>query len=257
MRPLTDHTPKPLLPVAGKPLIVRHLEKLVRSGFGPIVINHAHLGAEIEAVLGDGEAFGTEIRYSREGQALETAGGIATALPLLDADIFPVINGDIFCDYDFAFLPQAITRLRQDSLLAHLVLVDNPPHHPQGDFVLNDGRVSDKDLRLTPHAAPSEAVLDIPDPSVSGAQGACGRADPRDAGPLLTARTLTFSGIGVYHRDLFARTEAGEKASLAPLLRAAMALGKVGGEHYTGRWVDVGTAERLRELDRIVTGQMC
>src|ERR1700690_291522 len=227
MRPLTDHTPKPLLPVGGKPLIVWHLEKLVKSGFGPIVINHAHLGDEIEAVLGNGGAFGSEIRYSREGQALETAGGIATALPFFDADIFPVINGDVFCDYDFALLPQAIKRVRQDSLLAHLVLVDNPPHHPQGDFVLNDGRGSDKDLRLTPHSSP------LPLPLVS----------------------LTFSGIGVYHRDLFARTEAGKKAALAPLLRAAMALGKVGGEHYTGRWVDVGTAERLRELDRIVPGQ--
>ena len=222
MRPLTDHTPKPLLPVGGKPLIVWHVEKLVQSGFGPIVINHAHLGAEIEAVLGNGEAFGTEIRYSREGQALESAGGIATALPLLDADIFPVINGDIFCDYDFVLLPHAIKRVRQDSLLAHLVLVDNPSHHPHGDFVLNEGRLTDKDPLLTPHSS-----------------------------------LLTFSGIGVYHRDLFARTEAGGKAALAPLLRAAMALGKVGGEHYTGRWVDVGTPERLRELDRAVSEQMC
>jgi MurNAc alpha-1-phosphate uridylyltransferase len=222
MRPLTDHIPKPLLPVGGRPLIVWHLEKLVQSGFGPIIINHAHLGAEIEAVLGNGRAFGTEICYSPEAQALESAGGIATALPLLDADIFPVINGDIFCDYDFALLPQAIKRVRQDSLLAHLVLVDNPPHHPQGDFVLNEGRLSDKDALFNAHPVP-----------------------------------LTFSGIGIYHREMFARTEAGKKAPLAPLLRAAMTLGKVGGEHYTGRWVDVGTPERLRELDRIVTGQMC
>lgn len=219
MRPLTDHTPKPLLRVGGKPLIVWHLEKLVQSGFGPIVINHAHLGAEIEAVLGSGEAFGTRIHYSREGQALESAGGIATALPLLATDIFPVINGDIFCDYDFARLPEAIRRVRQDALLAHLVLVDNPAHHPQGDFVLNEsGLVSDK------------------------AEGYA---------------SLTFSGIGVYRCDLFADTEAGKKAPLAPLLRAAMALGKVSGEHYTGRWVDVGTPERLWELDRIVAGQMC
>jgi MurNAc alpha-1-phosphate uridylyltransferase len=250
MRPLTDHTPKPLLPVGGKPLIVWHLEKLVQAGFGPIVINHAHLGDEIEAVLGDGAAFGTEIRYSREGRALETAGGIATALPLLAVEIFPVINGDIFCDYDFAKLPQMIETIGLNGLLAHLVLVDNPPHHPQGDFVLNEGRVSDK---RSSYPAPSEKISHNPESVVSGAQGARGGADPRSAGPLLTARTLTFSGIGVYDRDLFAHTEAGKKAQLAPLLRAAMGLGKVSGEHYTGRWVDVGTPERLRELDKIVS----
>jgi MurNAc alpha-1-phosphate uridylyltransferase len=222
MRPLTDLTPKPLLLVGGKPLIVRHLEKLVQAGFGPIVINHAHLGEEIEAVLGDGEGFATEIRYSREAEALETAGGIATALPLLDTDIFPVINGDIFCDYDFARLSHAIETIRANRLLAHLVLVNNPAHHPQGDFVLNEAKVSESDSALTPHPC-----------------------------------RLTFSGIGVYHRDLFAHTAAGRKAPLAPLLRAAMALGKVSGEHYTGRWVDVGTPERLRELDRIVSEHMC
>jgi MurNAc alpha-1-phosphate uridylyltransferase len=218
MRPLTDHTPKPLLPVAGKPLIVWHLEKLLKAGFGPIVINHAHLGIQIEEVLGDGEAFDTEIRYSREGEALETAGGIATALPLIDAEIFAVVNGDIFCDYDFARLQSAIESVRQYSLLAHLVLVDNPAHHPKGDFILDEDMVSDK--------------------KTNGV-------------------ALTFSGIAVYHRDLFARTEAGKKAPLAPLLREAMTLGKVGGEHYTGRWVDVGTPERLWELDRAVGGQMC
>ena len=228
MRPLTDHTPKPLLPVGGKPLIVWHLEKLVQAGFGPIVINHAHLGEEIEAVLGDGEAFGTEIRYSREAEALETAGGIATALPLLDADIFPVINGDIFCDYDFARLSRAMETMRTNGLLAHLVMVDNPPHHPQGDFVLGKGAVTESDPALAPHSS------------------------------LLTphSRRLTFSGIGVYHRDLFHGTEKGRKAPLAPLLRSVMGLGKVGGEHYTGRWVDVGTPERLRELERMVGGQL-
>jgi N-acetyl-alpha-D-muramate 1-phosphate uridylyltransferase len=217
MRPLTDHTPKPLLTVAGKPLIVWHLEKLLKAGFGSIVINHAHLGVQIEEVLGDGEAFGTEIRYSREEEALETAGGIATALPLIEADIFAVVNGDIFCDYDFAKLQRAIDKVQEVGLLAHLVLVDNPPHHPEGDFVLDQGRVQLKE---------SNAVA------------------------------LTFSGVAVYHRDLFAHTEAGRKAPLAPLLRKAVALGKVGGEHYTGRWVDVGTPERLWELDRIVSGQM-
>ena len=181
------------------------------------------LAQNIEAVLGNGAAFGAEIHYSREEEALETAGGIATALPLLNAEIFPVINGDIFCDYDFSQIAASNRSASgEPACWAYLVLVDNPPHHPQGDFVLNEGRVSDKGSLPTLHSSP-----------------------------------LTFSGIGVYHRDLFARAEAGKKAPLAPLLRAAMALGKVGGEHYTGRWVDVGTPERLRELDRIVTGQMC
>ena len=217
MRPLTDHTPKPLLPVAGKPLIVWHLEKLVRAGFNPVVINHAHLGIQIEEVLGGGESFGIEIRYSREGEALETAGGIATALPLIGAEVFAVVNGDIFSDYDFSSLLPAMEQLRQSGMLAHLVLVDNPPQHPQGDFVLSGDRVANKTAHLL---------------------------------------SLTYSGIAVYHRDLFANTEAGKKAPLAPLLREAAALGKVSGEHYTGRWADVGTPERLWELDRIIGEQM-
>jgi MurNAc alpha-1-phosphate uridylyltransferase len=218
MRPLTDYTPKPLLPVAGKPLILWHLEKLIKAGFDPIVINHAHLGSHIEEVLGDGDAFGIEIRYSREGEPLETAGGIATALPLIGTDVFAVINGDIFCDYDFGLLGAVMEKVQTGGLLAYLVLVDNPLHHPQGDFMLKQGRVRD---RMQNDAA------------------------------------LTYSGIAVFHRDLFADIEAGKKAPLAPLLREAMRLGKVGGEHYTGRWVDVGTPERLWELDRIVSGQTC
>lgn len=254
MRPLTDHTPKPLLPVGGKPLIVWHMEKLLKAGFGPIVINHAHLGIQIEEVLGYGEAFGAEIRYSREKEALETAGGIATALPLIEAEIFTVVNGDIFCDYDFSGLQGAIDKVRQNSLLAHLVLVDNPAHHPKGDFLLEEGRVSDKPSSKSATSGSSQhgqATIG------SGAGDAHGRAHPLNEGTLLTARTLTFSGIAVYHRDLFAHTEAGKKAPLVPLLRKAMMLGKVSGEHYTGRWVDVGTPERLWELDRIVSGQMC
>jgi MurNAc alpha-1-phosphate uridylyltransferase len=290
MRPLTDFTPKPLLPVGGKPLIVWHLEKLLKAGFAPIVINHAHLGKRIEEVLGNGEEFHTEIRYSRESEALETAGGIATALPLIDADIFAVVNGDIFCDYDFSGLQAAIINVRQQDLLAHLVLVDNPPHHPAGDFVLDAGKVCDKPVPssepgvnglpdqepgisgipgtcgrahpgateplLAAHTAPSEDLSVNQINNVSGAEGARGRAHPLATGPLLAARTLTFSGVAVYHRDLFAHTAAFRKSPLAPLLRQAMALGKVSGEHYTGRWVDVGTPERLWELDRIVSGQM-
>lgn len=135
MRPLTDRTPKPLLPVAGKPLIVWHLERLARAGFREIVINHAHLGEQIEGLLGDGSAWGLHIIYSPEPPgALETAGGIANALPLLGDQPFLVVNGDIFCDWNFS-------RAALGDQLAHLVLVDNPPHHPDGDFTLTEEKV--------------------------------------------------------------------------------------------------------------------
>ena len=139
MRPLTDALPKPLLPVGGRPIIERTIERLARSGFAEIVVNHAHLGHLIEAALGDGARLGVSIRYSAEGEALETAGGIARALALLGSDPFVVVNGDIFCDFDFATL-----RSRElDRSLAHLVLVANPAHHPLGDFALREGRVFD------------------------------------------------------------------------------------------------------------------
>lgn len=203
MRPLTDHTPKPLLPVAGKPLIVWHLERLARTGFRQIVINYAHLGDQIEALLGGGDAWGMQIKYSAEPQgALETAGGIANALPLLGNAPFLVVNGDIFCDWDFA---QAHTI---DIDLAHLVLIDNPPHNLNGDFTLTNGKV----------------------------------------GTGETAR-LTFSGIGIYRPEFFADIPRGQPAKLAPLLRAAIDAGRISGEHHTGRWVDVGTPERLAALD--------
>ena len=214
MRPLTDRTPKPLLAVGGKPLIVWHIERLRAAGFTHIVINHAHLGQQIEAALGDGAELRVSIEYSREVSALETAGGIATALSLIESDVFPVVNGDIYCEYDFSSLAEPLARLAAGHDRAHLVLVDNPPHHPQGDFVLDAGRVKNADVPLTPH--PSR---------------------------------LTFSGIGVYHRALFAHTPAGEKAPLAPLLRLAIDAGRISGEHFGGRWVDVGTPERLQQLD--------
>jgi len=212
MRPLTDHTPKPLLVAGGKPLIVWHIERLCAAGFTRIVINHAHLGEQIEAALGNGSGFGVSIEYSREARALETAGGIATALPLIESEVFPVINGDIYTEFDFSRLAEPMARLAAGHDQAHLVMVDNPPHHPAGDFVLDAGRVS------TP---------------------------PLIAHPL----PLTFSGIGVYHRVLFEHTTPGEKAQLAPLLRQAIDAGRVSGEHYRGRWTDVGTPERLRQLD--------
>lgn len=201
MRPLTDHTPKPLLEVAGLPLIVYHLRNLATAGFHEIVINHAHLGNRIEAALGDGSAYGVTIRYSAEETALETGGGIFRALPLLGDEPFVAINGDVWTDFPLASLRD------KGEWLAHLVLVDNPKHHPHGDFVLDNGRVS-----------------------VNG--------DHR----------LTFSGIGVYRRALFADCEPGA-FPLAPLLRNAMARGEVTGEHYQGHWWDIGTPERLQTLD--------
>jgi len=139
MRPLTDAIPKVLLEVRGKALIVRLIEALARSGIRDIVINHAHLGHMIEAALGDGRRFGVAIGYSREAEALETAGGIAQALPLLGDEPFLAVNGDLFCDFDFSDLIG--TALEQN--LAHVVLVENPRHHPQGDFVLNGRQVAD------------------------------------------------------------------------------------------------------------------
>ncbi|MGK2951160.1 MAG: N-acetylmuramate alpha-1-phosphate uridylyltransferase MurU [Thiobacillus sp.] len=227
MRPLTDHTPKPLLAAGGKPLIVWHVERLRAAGYTHIVINHAHLGEQIEAALGNGAAFGVSIDYSREVSALETAGGIATALPLIENEVFTVVNGDIYCEYDFSRLAEPTARLADGHDQAHLVLVDNPPHHPQGDFVLDAGRVTA--TPLTPY--------------VLGTSGA------KDGIPCGQPSRLTFSGIGVYHRALFARTLPGEKAPLAPLLRLAIDAGRVSGEHYAGRWEDVGTPARLNALD--------
>src|SRR5512135_1114684 len=149
MRPLTDRTPKPLLQAGGKPLIVWHIERLVHSGITDLVINHAHLGDQIEQALGDGSRFGATIRYSDEGTALETAGGIAFALHLLDEQPFAVVNGDIWCDYDFSRLPALAAQMQRNQNNAHLVLVNNPPHHSNGDFGLHDARVTDTAPKLT------------------------------------------------------------------------------------------------------------
>jgi len=209
MRPLTDTCPKPLLVAGGKPLIVWHIERLAAAGITELVINHAYLGQMIEAALGDGAAFGVRIAYSPEGKALETAGGIARALPLLGDAPFLVVNGDVFCDADLTALCRAAQSLRADGLLAHLILVANPAHHPGGDFGLHpDGLI-------------------------------------RDAG----GERLTFAGLGAYHPALFAGLSPDEPAKLAPLLRAAMADGHVTGTRLDGHWVDVGTPERLAELD--------
>lgn len=146
MRPLTDVTPKPLLAVGGEPLIVRHVRALARAGITELVVNVSHLGAQIEAALGTGAAWGVTVRYSREPQALETAGGIALALPELGQSPFIVVNGDICTDFDFSRLAGRIAA----GVQAHLVLVDNPDHHPRGDFALADGRIRDAgEPRLT------------------------------------------------------------------------------------------------------------
>lgn len=207
MRPLTDHTPKPLLAVAGKPLIVWHIERLAQAGFSELVINHAHLGQQIEQALGNGAKWGVSIAYSPETVALETAGGIANALHLLGDAPFLVVNGDLFTDIDYRAL-----QLTQDKL-AHLVMVDNPPQHPQGDFCLHHGLIDDCPLS-------------------------------NDA-----TNKLTFSGVGVYDPHLFASVVRGQSAKLAPLLRSAMALQQVSGQHHRGQWHDIGTPERLAQLD--------
>ena len=202
MRPLTDHTPKPLLEVGGKALIEYHLTALQKAGVREVIINHAWHGEQIETRLGNGERYGLQIQYSAEVPvALETAGGIIQALSRLGTNPFIVVNGDIWCDYPMQQLPQQLDGL------AHLVMVDNPPHNPQGDFCLKAGR-----LQVEGHDK------------------------------------LTYSGIGVYHPQLFAGLEPGIRP-LAPLLKAAMAKGLVSGEHYGGHWLDIGTPERLHELD--------
>jgi MurNAc alpha-1-phosphate uridylyltransferase len=246
MRPLTDHTPKPLLVAGGKSLIVWHIENLVRAGITELVINHAHLGAQLESALGDGSRFGARIRYSDEGTALETAGGIAYALPLLGDEPFAVINSDIFCDYDFVHLVERAATLQASSDMAHLVLVDNPPHHPNGDFALNGSRIAPQ-TPLAPLVRGGASSSPVPPLTRGGWEG---------LGRLGGFELLTFSGIGVYQPSLFSHIARGSYAPLAPLLRAQIAIGKVGGEHYEGFWVDVGTPQRLAELDnQIITLQ--
>ncbi|KAF3981520.1 MAG: nucleotidyltransferase family protein [Methylococcales symbiont of Hymedesmia sp. n. MRB-2018] len=203
MRPLTDTMPKPLLLAAGKPIIQYTIEQLVDAGFNDIVINIAHLGKQLKQVLADGKQFNASIAYSDEGNmALETAGGIINALPLLGSDPFLLVNGDIANDFPFhTLLNKKINR-------AHLVLIANPGHHPEGDFHLADNHIL-------------------------AAQG---------------QPTLTYSGIGLYHPDLFKNIPPGIK-KLAPLLRQAMAENQVSGEKFDGFWMDIGTPERLKELD--------
>jgi len=215
MLPLTLSTPKPLLEAGGKSLIHHQVAKLAAAGFTDLVVNHAWLGEQVEAALGDGSALGVAITWSREDEPLETAGGIIQALPLLEEDgkveSFVSVNADIFTDFPFGTLAS----LDGVGLQAHLVLVDNPGHHPGGDFVLEDGKVRE----------------------------AHGGEDK-----------LTYSGIAVYHPSLFAGIAPGRRP-VVPLLKQAMAQGRVSGEYYDGRWFDIGTPERLQELDALLRKQ--
>ena len=204
LRPLTDRIPKPLVEVAGKALVAWHLERLAAAGVREVVMNVSHLAEAIVERLGDGRRFGVSLSYSREAEPLETAGGIARALPLLGERPFLLVNSDIYCEVDFAAL--AATELGER--LAHLVLVPNPPHRAQGDFSLRDGRVGNT-------------------------------GEPR----------YTYAGVAVLSPQLVASVRAGEKAPLAPLLRDAAERRRISGERYEGLWQDVGTAERLRELE--------
>lgn len=207
LRPLTDRTPKPLLQAGPKRLIEYHLDALSRAGIRHVVINVAHLADQIIDALGDGSRYGVSIEYSDErGNVLETGGGIYKALPLLRSEPFMVINGDVWCDLDFSILPSQI-----DSE-AHLVLVDNPPHHREGDFGLRDGCVTEKKT---------------------------------------AARAWTFSGIGIYSHRLFAACQPG-RFPLAGLLRSRFADCAITGEVYQGEWLDVGTRQRLQDLTKML-----
>lgn len=214
MRPLTLHTPKPLLAVADKPLIVWHIEKLVAIGVEHIVINTAWLAEKLVEALGDGSAFGAKILWSHEQEGLETAGGIINALDLLGDEPFILVNGDVWTTMDFS----ALLQVELGDNLAHLVLVENPPQHPQGDFKLSDGR----------------AFL-----------------FSQDFDSVRAGESLTYSGIAVYSPSMFKGLEAGKRPML-PVLQQAMQNGRVSAQKMQATWVDVGTPERLSQLDQQV-----
>lgn len=215
MRPLTDHTPKPLLEIGGETLIGHHLRRLATAGFRDVVINHAWLGEKIEMRLGDGRAWGLRISYSREGKGLETAGGIARALPLLGDEPFLVVNGDVWTEYDFAQARDTAAALTADpTRLAHMVLVDKPSYPTGADLALEpSGLVVPHREGLTP---------------------------------------LTFSGIAVYSPRFFDGIPGDRPGPLLPHFLAAMEAQRLTGEHFGGRWIDVGTVGRLEWARRLV-----
>ena len=215
MGALTEQMPKPLIPVAGKPLLAHQMERLRDAGFEELVVNTAYLGEQIRTFLGDGSQWGVTVCCTEEPQRLETAGGIINALPLLGDDPFLVVNSDVWCDFPLETLQRPL------SGLAHLVLVDNPAHNSEGDFTLNvaSGRVSDQ-----PQLAASS-----------------------------DDKVLTFSGISLLSPQLFAGVTPGRKP-LAPLLRQAMVKGLVSGEYFGGTWIDVGTPDRLAQVATLISG---
>jgi N-acetyl-alpha-D-muramate 1-phosphate uridylyltransferase len=259
MRPLTDSTPKPLLQVAGKPLLQWHLEAFAQAGFESVVINVAYLGSQIEQFVGDGSRWGLRVRFSKEPEgALETAGGIAQARPWVKdlaepcmADRFEsrgnasvekkktcidetgnspflVINADIWTDWPRAQAFAIASEMRATDSLAHIVLVDNPPHHLQGDFEF-DGAVIASPKGVAIHPEAQSVTASSPQASVA-------------------VHSLTFSGIGIYRPGLFSDIQPGQRAALAPLLRQAMAAGQCTASHYRGKWSDIGTPERLNDM---------
>ncbi len=213
MRPLTDTTPKPLLLVGGKPLVVWQIEALARAGFRDIVVNASYLASHFVVALGDGARFGVNLKWSIEPEALETAGGIATALPLLPLGPVLIVSGDIWTAYDYAQLRDRIVRMARNpkSPRVHLVMVDNPPYHPRGDFALDGDRIARN-------------------------------------GPVL----LTFGNIGLYDTALFQGLPRGVKQKLLPLYHDWIARGMVSGERFTGGWANAGTPGDLAALDTLV-----
>lgn len=229
MRPLTDTTPKPLLCVADKPLIVWHIERLVAAGIHDIIINHAWLGEQIERALGCGDKFGARLSYSPEPTALETAGGIAKVLPFFQSQPFLVVNGDVWCDWNPVLASSCAQALQETDSLAWLLMVDNPEHNPDGDFLLD-----------TPpeHKNTNASFLPV-------------RLRTDDQQPALTPpQALTFAGIGIYHPCFFSDVVPNTPAALAPLLRKAIQDNRIIGSWHVGEWVDVGTPERLHRLEQ-------
>jgi MurNAc alpha-1-phosphate uridylyltransferase len=218
MRPLSDELPKPLLMAGGKPLVVWQIERLVSAGFEEIVINVAHLGGIIETALGDGRKFGASIRYSREIEPLEVAGGIATALPMLGDGIVLVVSGDIHTEFDYASLSARAGAMAATDQAPHLhmVMVPNPAYHPGGDFVLNRDRLT-----------------------LNGSNG---------------AQRTTFGNIALYRTSLFRQLPPGKKLRMLPLYRDWIARGWASGELFIGHWANVGTTAELSRLDSQLLG---